>query len=205
MPPYSGTPAKTWRHRLLKRRWLNPPKCFCSIWHSGTRREDINEVSAKHFFFYYCCFYLTAKSAIKEVQTEGKCTSWFLLVGLLVCMCEHTFQVIDLVVDFSRRLPGGPSVCGSEGEVTVRCTCAEQTAACGFTASSACFVLVWKKNKADLFFFLSVLAVSWAVCLSRQIRLLSLRLQELKTLFTSIQGIHKTCEGVAAATKLVNN
>lgn len=62
-----------------------------------------------------------------------------------------------------------------------------------------------KKNKAGLFFFRSVLAVSCSVCLPRQIRVLSLRLQELKTLFTSIQGIHKTREGVAAVTKVVNN
>lgn len=125
-------------------------------------------------------------------------------MGPWVCVCERTFLLIDLVVDFSRRLPGGPSVFSSEGEVTVCCACAEQTAARGFTASSACFVLVRKKNKADLFFFLSVLAVSCAVCLSQQIRLPFRHLQELKNLFTSIQGIHKACEGVAAVTKVVN-
>lgn len=67
-------------------------------------------------------------------------------------MCERTFQVIDVAVDFSRRLPGGPSVFGSEGEVMVRCAHAEQAAACGFTASSACFVLVRKKKQSRLVF-----------------------------------------------------
>lgn len=64
--------------------------------------------------------------------------------GVVGVCARARFSLLSLAVDFCRRLPGGPSVIGGKGEVTVCCACAEQTAARGFTTSSPCFVPVDK-------------------------------------------------------------